>query len=233
MRTPHQECSDRKHIPGGGKSTESSSGSPGAALGAGEQSRELPSLSSTGRAGAAAFPGITQSKDSPKAVPAFQDRTSLRSSFLQPFLQPLEVSQGAAVSQGMKIPQVCGQRPQEPQEPLPGPALGFGQTPCSHQGLSRGDRASAASIPQEATPNPFCFPVPRPGSSLGSCRGCTAQAPQPQQHFHGARDGFGMSKNAKEHKPMDLPVPLSKGSSDIHLGEEPLTPGIPKAWGAL
>lgn len=43
-----------------------------------------------------------------------------------------------------------------------------------------------------------------------------------------------MTKNAKEHKPLDPPCTKeSKRSSAIHLGEEPLTTGIPKEWGAL
>lgn len=85
VRTPHQECSDRKHLPGGGTSTESSYR---AALGAGEPSRELPSLSSTGRAAAAAFPGITQNKGSPKAVPTFQAQQALGAASCSPWKCP-------------------------------------------------------------------------------------------------------------------------------------------------
>lgn len=208
VRTPHQECSDRKHLPGGGTSTESSYR---AALGAGEQSRELPSLSSTGRAAAAGFPGITQNKGSPKAVPTFQAEQALGAASCSPWKCP-----GGENPPGVQ-PEATGSTG-DTHRTCPG----FGHTGVAPEGTE-------AQQPQ-SHPNPFCFPVPRPGSTLGSSSGCTAQAPQPQQHFHGARDGFGMSKNAKEHKPMGLPVPLSKGSSDIHLGEEPLTTAIPKGW---
>lgn len=61
-----------------------------------------------------------------------------------------------------------------------------------------------------------------------------AVAAQPQQHFHGARDEFGKTENAKKQKSRIAPEPLRKGSSDIHLGEELLLfTGIPKDWGAL
>lgn len=113
-----------------GKVPRAALGACRAALGAGGQSREFPSLSSTGREEQLGFPGINQSKDSSKPVPTFQSRTCPGSSSLPPFLQTLQVSQGAAVSWGGKIPQICSQNPQET---LPGPALGLGQTPQGHQ----------------------------------------------------------------------------------------------------
>lgn len=141
------------------------------------------------------FPGINQDQDSSKAVPTFQGRRSLRSSFPQHLLQTLEVSQGAAMSWGAKIPQICSQRLQEPQETPPGAALGFGQTPQGHQpqhGLFQRDGATGGCT------KPFLFSSSKPRIHPGIQQ-------WPQRHFHGARDESGITKNAKKHKSMDPP----------------------------
>lgn len=112
------------------------------------------------------FPGVTQNKDSPKAVPTFRGRTSLRSS-------PWKCPREQPCPGGENRPPGHRNHRNHFQD-LP---WALGRHPAA---LSRGDRATGASIPQEAAQNPFCFPVPSPGSTLGSSSGCTAQTPQPQ-----------------------------------------------------
>lgn len=136
------------------------------------------------------FPGINQDTSKAEQASGAAPCNPLCKSWRCPREQPWP---GAG-----KIPQICSQRPQEPQETPPGPALGFGQTPHGHQPPAGAGPEQVE--PQEAAQNPFFFPVPSPGSILGSS---TAQAPQPQRCFHGARDEFGISKNAKRHKSMD------------------------------
>lgn len=185
VRTPHLECSDRKHIPGGGKVLRATPGAQGLPWELGNNPGNSHPSAAQGEQEQPGFPGITQNKDSPKALPTFQGRTSLRNSFLQPFLQPLEVSQGAAVSRGVKIPQVCSQRPQEPQETLPGPALGFGHTPRSHQGLVQRGQSHSSLNPTGGHPKPFLFSSSKARIHPGiqqwlRCPGPTAPATLPR-----------------------------------------------------